>query len=204
MAFAVATRMSPEEVGNRIVWTVNGPGYAGPTVIASDVESIAPEFSPAGSFTVTSEVTADTYIVKPQRTGANLDVVQWSVTATGVAEVSRQAGRERRLSRAGTLTALSFQDVSAAHHNVDVSKSPGIAPFPVSVAADGKRGCAVATVPDGVGRRRIPAYDLDAGILAPGNMLFVLVTADDGPATEGSLGGDSFGQERSDDSRCAR
>ncbi len=196
--FTLETRLSPEEVGNRIVWTVSGPAYDTATVVARDVPSITTEFSPRGRYKVVAEVTADTFIVKPQRTSANLDVVEWVVNATGVAEVSRPANRQLRLTRNGDATTLSFQDVGAAHYNVYVSRSADTAPFRVADLPQGKRDCAVPTETDGFGRRKIVSYDLDAGAA-----LFVLVTADDGPGTEGSLGRDAAGAHRDADARCA-
>jgi hypothetical protein len=46
-------------------------------------------------------------------------------------------------------------------------------------------------------------YSVEQGIAAPAAIYYILVTGDNGPGSEGSLGLATSGAERSADSRCA-
>ena len=54
----------------------------------------------------------------------------------------------------------------------------------------------------GNGRLTVPGYDPDAGIAGGTGVLFILITADNGPGLEGPLGWTSGLVERTADARC--
>ncbi len=122
-----------------------------------------------------------------------------------VPEVSPGSVNGLRVSKGAAGVTVRFEDVGSAHYNLYVSSHPSTAPFAVTDPQTGKRSCALAgAAPVGGGMLEVAGYDLDAGITGPKNILFFLVTADNGPQTEGSLGKSSALIERTADSYCAR
>ena len=100
---------------------------------------------------------------------------------------------------------ISFEDVGSTSYNIYVSKTPGTGPFVVSDPASGKRECGLAGITSiGGGMSQVPGYSLESGLAGDTSLLFFLVTADNGPGTEGSLGRDSALVERTADSYCKR
>ena len=86
MAFGVTTRFSAGPgVTNSITWSIDGPGYPGPTPVASGVTSYNHTFAQTGTYTLTCEVVADTNFVKPQRYGANRDSASWTIEVSALA-----------------------------------------------------------------------------------------------------------------------
>lgn len=203
--FAVSTRLATgASVTNSFTWQLQGPGFPVPTTIATGTPTLTRSFADLGTYTLTCEVIADTNFVKPAKTGANRDVATWTVNVTTVAEVSgRATSPQLKVTRAGSAVDLTFEDTGATHYNVYVSNQAATAPFHVANAANGKKDCAVATTPAGTGLRRVAGYDPGAGITGPKGLLFILVTADNGAGTEGSLGAASNGTTRSADAYCA-
>ncbi len=203
--FAVSTRLATgAAVTNSFTWQLQGPGFPTPTTIATGTPTLTRSFTDLGTYTLTCEVIADTNFVKPAKTGANRDVATWTVNVTTDAEVSGHAASPQlTVARAGAGVDLTFEDVGATHYNVYVSNQASTAPFRVANAANGKKDCAVATTSPGPGLRRIAGYDPNAGISGPKGLLFILVTADNGAGTEGSLGVTSSGGTRSADGYCA-
>jgi hypothetical protein len=97
---------------------------------------------------------------------------------------------------------LEAEDVGAASLNVYVSNDPStLAPFDVE-SPNGRRDCAVATSAGAPGMLGVSDYDPSVG--SPTGVLFLLVTADDGPTTEGTLGWTSGAVERAATTRCAQ
>ena len=78
--FSIATRFAQSAaVTNEITWTISGPGYPQPTVVAQDTPNYSHLFQQLGDYTVSCEVVADTNFVKPEKYGANRDVIDWEV-----------------------------------------------------------------------------------------------------------------------------
>jgi len=78
--FAVQTRLATgAQVTNSIEWYVDGPGFDGPTLLASGPEVFNHTFAEAGSFTVRVDVVADTNFVKPERYGPNAESALFDV-----------------------------------------------------------------------------------------------------------------------------
>ena len=74
------------------------------------------------------------------------------------------------------------------------------APFRVADPSQGKLDCLLGGVTPLAGdMNEVQGYDLEAGIAGESDILFFLVTADNGPGTEGPLG-----DGRTADARCAR
>ena len=79
-AFTVDTRLATgSSVTHDLTWRIDGPGYAGPTVLATGQSSLTHSFDRLGQYTIEFEVIADTNFVKPERYGANVDSVSWTV-----------------------------------------------------------------------------------------------------------------------------
>lgn len=203
--FSVSTRLATGGgVTNSFTWRLEGPGFPPGTIIATGSPALTRSFTEPGTYTLTCEVIADTNFVKPAKTGANRDVAIWSVVVFATAEVSGEAGSPPlTVARAGTNVTLRFQDVAAARYNVYVSNSPTTSPFQVSDPSNGKKNCAVAVTPAGAGSLEVADYDPEAGITGDRSLLFILVTADNGAGTEGTLGQKS-GAVRTADSYCSR
>ena len=82
---------------------------------------------------------------------------------------------------------------------------PGTSPFLVSSSAGGKRICAVAKADSGnPGMLVAEGVDISSGITGNTDVLYFLVTADNGSGTEGTLGYNSSGGTRTADAYCAR
>jgi fibronectin type 3 domain-containing protein len=98
-----------------------------------------------------------------------------------------------------------FEDVSATNYNLYVSKTPNSHPFLVTVSNEGKKDCAVpGSTPAAGGMRELINYSLETGIAGSADILYFIVTADNGAMTEGSLGRDSALVDRTADSYCNR
>ncbi|MGA9751673.1 MAG: hypothetical protein WBS54_07780 [Acidobacteriota bacterium] len=104
----------------------------------------------------------------------------------------------------GSNVDLQFQDVACTHNNVYVSAGPITHPFAVASSAEGKKDCAAATTSIAGGMRQATGYAVEAGITTTASVYYILVTADNGPATEGPLGSDSQLVERTADGYCNR
>jgi hypothetical protein len=150
------------------------------------------------------DLIADTNFIKPSRYGANRAWRTWPVTVSAVPEVSGPGAPELLVSKGISGIDLTFSDTGSSRYNLYVSNSPGTGPFRVDSPLDGKKSCALAGLIPGPGPTwTLGGYDTDAGITGPRRVLFILVTADNGPGTEGTLGSNSASAERSADSRCA-
>ena len=100
---------------------------------------------------------------------------------------------------------LQFEDTGSTRYNLYVFKTAGPGAFQVGSASSGKKDCALAGVtPIGGGLNQISGYSLDAGLTGSTNLLYFLVTADNGSPTEGPLGEDSALNAESATSYCAR
>ncbi|MBP7149203.1 MAG: hypothetical protein KBD01_16865 [Acidobacteria bacterium] len=204
VSFSVATRLSLAPATHAITWTRQGPSDPAPVTVATNVPQYSGAFAQPGDHVVGCEVVADTNFVKPSRTGANRDVVAWTVHATPIPEVSAAAGPPMTVvRRADGRLDLAFADVGALHYNLYVSRAAGTHSFEVGAPDRGKVDCDVATMGAG-GVRMVQDYDADAGLAGDPSLLFLLVTADNGPATETTLGADSAGLERTATASCAR
>ncbi len=121
-----------------------------------------------------------------------------------VGEVSPTGGIPLTVKRNGSLVDLKFQRVTGAtSYNVYVSTQASTLPFGVADPGVGKKSCGVPWQNQLGGTAVSNGFDVEAGI-APGQAAyFILVTADDGPTTEGPLGFTSNSTARDADSRCA-
>jgi hypothetical protein len=118
-------------------------------------------------------------------------------------EVSDDGLRPLLATENGTLVDLRFEDVSSVHANLYVSTSPRTHPFAVANAAVGRARCAVSGIVASGGWSQLVGWDPSTGITGSVDLLCFLVTADNGSATEGSLGRDSAGILRTADASCA-
>jgi hypothetical protein len=188
-----------------MIWKVQGPGFPSPTIVATGTPAHTRAFATLGSYTLTCEVTAGTNFIKPLRTGPNRDTATWQINALAVPEVSGAASPPLRVQKSGTRVTLTFANAGATRYNLYVSKTAGTAPFRVASSANGKKACVLSGVTSaGAGLLQAANVDLDTGITGTKRILYFLVTADNGPATEGSLGKRTGGVERTADSYCAR
>jgi hypothetical protein len=94
--FSVTTRFAEgPSVTNGITWSVQGPGFPGKTVVATDTESHTQTFFQEGIYTLSVEVIADTNFIKPSEYDANVDTVAWTIVSTFILpppEVSSEIG----------------------------------------------------------------------------------------------------------------
>jgi hypothetical protein len=127
----------------------------------------------------------------------------WTIFAVPVPEVLAPRLCDPRLEN-GANVDIRFADTGSSRYNLYVSKTPSTHPFHVASPA-GKKECALSgLVSVGGGMKELQNYDLDAGLsVPPGTVLYILVTADNGPGTEGTPGTDSAGADRTTDSSCA-
>ncbi len=79
--FSVTTRLATG-VSNEMQWTLEGPGFPDPTVVASGVTQYQATFSDPGEFILRCRVTADTNFIKPEKNGANVDTRTWFVSVS--------------------------------------------------------------------------------------------------------------------------
>ena len=202
--FSIASRLAVGTT-NSIIWSLLRPGDPAPTIVATGTPNYSASFAPPGAYTVSCDVTADTDFIKPEKTGANEDIVTWDVQAAAIPEVSADSAPPLTVDRNGNHVDMTFEDTGAGHYNLYVSSSPATGPFLVADPLFGKKDCALAAATAlGDGRIQVLDYDLEVGIVGPTSTLYFLVTADNGPQTEGTLGRDSSGQERSADAYCQR
>jgi len=119
-------------------------------------------------------------------------------------EVSGSANHHLKAYKNGSATDIVFEDVTASHYQVYVSNSPNTSAFQVADAAYGKRDCAWAgwTADAESGMLRMSLVDLENGITGSTQVLYFLVTADNGFGTEGTLGVNSSGTTRTADTYC--
>jgi hypothetical protein len=78
--FSVTTRVGIG-TSDTVTWTLEGPGYPFPTVVATGVGSYSHTFLQAGDYTLTCQVVADANFIKPSKYAGNVDTVAWSVRA---------------------------------------------------------------------------------------------------------------------------
>ena len=204
--FSVLTRLaSGTGVTNDFTWTLQGPGYPTPAVVFTGSPSYSRGFVQAGTYTLTCEVTADTNFVKPAKYGVNRESASWTVDASAIPEVSGADPFRMTASPNGSTVDIIFEDTGSANYNIYVSNQPGTSPFLVSSSAGGKRICAVAKADSGnPGMLAAEGVDISSGITGNTDVLYFLVTADNGSGTEGTLGYNSSGGTRTADAYCAR
>jgi hypothetical protein len=77
--FDVTTRFGQGAVTNGITWFVREPGDPEPRVVATDVESYGHVFDQLGDHIIFCRVTADTNLIKPEKSDGNRDVARWDV-----------------------------------------------------------------------------------------------------------------------------
>jgi hypothetical protein len=119
-------------------------------------------------------------------------------------EVSDDMTHWLKVLKNGSDVDIQFEDVSASAYNVYVSNSPNTHSFQVSSSASGKRTCGTSNVSIGSGMRQTSNYNPDSGISGSTSVLYFIISADNGPTTEGSLGKDSSLVDRTADSYCNR
>lgn len=189
--FAVSTRLSSgANVTNSVTWRIDGPGYSGPTVVATGVTGYTHTFSEPGLYELTSEVVADTNFVKPARYGANRDVATWSVEVTPLAppaEVSPPGSAEPL--RFASRTTLIWQDASATG-----SFSYNLYRGELALLGPGLYGSCLEQDIDSTTTSDSAEPTVSAG-------WFYLVTGEN-PAGEGPLGQDSQGNPRVSQAPC--
>jgi hypothetical protein len=122
--------------------------------------------------------------------------------AAETGEVSDDPPHLLRLDRNGSFVDLLFEDLAAASYNVYVSTTASGGLLDVT-GAEGKRSCGVAHAGAPGGMRLSSAYPVESGITTPSDIYYIVVTADNGPTTEGTLGYRSSGAERSATAYCA-
>ncbi len=125
-----------------------------------------------------------------------------SCSSIVLGEVSDDPARLLQVAPAGALVNLTFENIGAPNYNVYVSTAPATQPFQVD-SGIGKRDCDVPWTPVLGGKATVQNYDLEAGLVSA-DLYLILVTGDNGPPTEGTLGFTSSSGERSATSRCAK
>jgi len=150
--------------------------------------------------------------------GGNFDSGAFAVTVTGACNVTTTCSCSTIaldevsgsgsaiplvVTRSGSLVDLSFAKNGAASYNVYVSTEASTQPFQVGSSAVGKKDCAVPWNSQLGGKAVILGYDVETGISGGTGVYYILVTGDDGPSTEASLGVASGGAGRVADSYCA-
>ncbi|MFN7974120.1 MAG: putative Ig domain-containing protein [Acidobacteriota bacterium] len=164
--FSVTTRLpTGAGVTNAITWKIQGPGYPVPTVVATDVTSYTHTFNPAGQYTLTCEVIADTNFVKPAKNGANVDTATWIVnagTSCGTIVLSP-----------ATLPNGTF----GVAYSQTITASGGTAPYTFAVTA--------GALPPGLA---LASGGVLSGVPSAAGTYLFTVTATDAAACAGSLG----------------
>jgi hypothetical protein len=80
VGFSVTTRFAQGAgVTDEIRWLVQGPSDLQPVEVATGTQSYTHVFDELGQYTVSCEVVADTNFIKPEKYGANRDVVVWEI-----------------------------------------------------------------------------------------------------------------------------
>jgi hypothetical protein len=189
--FSVATRLSTgPAVTNDLRWTIDGPGYPGPTVVAQGLANHLHTFDQPGTYTLTAEVVADTNFVQPSKYGANADTVSWSVEVVvlpsppevsppGAAEPLRFVERD----------ALIWEDASAGGVWLYNLYRGGLDGLP---AGDG-------------GACLLPALETNAAAAEeapPAGTVWTYLVSGVNPLGEGPLGQGSSGQPRTPGAPC--
>jgi hypothetical protein len=119
-------------------------------------------------------------------------------------EVSSDSSHPLKAFRNGDNVDLQFEDVGAAHYQIYVSTSPATDPFAVT-PPDGRKDCQFtgwASGPEGM--FNLMDYDLQGEIPGSPVVLYFLVTADNGPGSEGPLGYRTGPAERTAQQYCRR
>lgn len=84
VGFSVETRLSAAPATSTVVWELTAPSGP-PTTVATGTTAYEATFDVEGLHELKATVTADTNFVKPQKYGANRDVVTWDVTVAASA-----------------------------------------------------------------------------------------------------------------------
>ncbi|MEJ5166154.1 MAG: trypsin-like peptidase domain-containing protein [Thermoanaerobaculia bacterium] len=126
-----------------------------------------------------------------------------SFTCANIAgEVSNDSAHHLKLYKNGNNVDILFEDIGAQYYNLYISNKPETNPFKVFSSTDGKKQCHI-TINNDLGEMlQVLNYNLENGITGDTSKLFILVTADNGTSTEGSLGYNSSNIERTADSYC--
>jgi hypothetical protein len=190
--FSVATRLSiGPAVTNSFTWSIEGPGYPTPTVVATGAAAHSHGFGQPGSYVVRCEVVADTNFVRPQKYGANRDVATWAVDVTVLAvpgEVSPPGSAEPV--RFADRTTLVWEDAEAGGaftynvYRADVASLPS-----------GDYG---TCVPPGA----LPEATTTVSEDPPVDAAWFYLVSGENPAGEGPLGEDSAGNPRIPGATC--
>lgn len=79
ITYSLGTRLaSGAGITNSFTWKLQGPGFPVPTTVATGVDSHTRTYSPSGTYTLTSEVIADTNFIKPPKNGPNVDTATFT------------------------------------------------------------------------------------------------------------------------------
>ena len=130
----------------------------------------------------------------------------WTGTSClAVPEVSGDTTHALKAVKNGDNVDINFQDVGASHYQIYVSNSPNTSSFKVANSADGKDDCSFSgwTSQSG-GMFQVTNYSLESGITGSTNVLYFLITADNGSGTEGPLGYATGPTARTADAYCNR
>jgi hypothetical protein len=76
--FSVTARLATG-ASNEFHWTIDGPGYSGPTAVGTNDPTYEHTFGEPGVYTLSCEIIADTNFIKPEKFGANVDTAIWDV-----------------------------------------------------------------------------------------------------------------------------
>ena len=188
--FSVETRFSVgANVTNQLTWELTKPSGA-KTIVAGDTTAHSQTFGLEGAHAVTATVVADTNFVKPQKYGANRDVVVWNVTVAATAPPGE-------VSSPGSASPLRFETKKR------IVWEPGAASGAVRFNA---YSGSLSSLPTGVYGTCLQAdvieNQLDTiGLLPPGTGRFYLVTGENSLG-EGTMGTDSAGQSRAPAAPC--
>jgi hypothetical protein len=113
-AFSIGTRLaSGPGVSNDVTWQLQGPGFPTATTVATSASHYSRSFSPPGTYTVTSQVVADTNFIKPSKNGANVGSASWTVSVCDPTGESSASNNGPLCSGATLqLTAATFTDAA--------------------------------------------------------------------------------------------
>jgi hypothetical protein len=129
------------------------------------------------------------------------------VTISGcqASEVSGTVDHPLKAYKNGGAVDIVFENISATHYQVYISNSSNTAAFQVADPDFGKRDCSWTgwtTEPDTM--LKMTGVDLESGLAGSTQVLYFMVTGDNGFGTEGSLGNNSDLVERTADAYCDR